>query len=239
MEFEFYGKPHKKKHNLKKHWLAIMVGIFFLILSLLIYTSFYGNFLLTGNAIVGIFTNPNESVSNIEFDAKLTVPSLDIDGKFEKVELIGRSSNSYLRVGNQRFYLGNVKQNYLIFYDYDGKISFNSRNILEFKGKSARVTINGVSVIPDSKNTVKVNLNDSFNYDSLEIGNEVSISELSYKTSGTVKLNNENKVFNINDEEITIINFQGDILIENNEFILEGYVDGLDIVGDLNIHIEG
>ena len=238
MEFEFYGKPHKKKHNLKKHWLAIIVGIFFLILFLLIYTSFYGNLPLTGKTIIGSFTKSNESVSNIQFDAKLTVPSLDIDGKFEKVELIG-SSNSHLQVGNQRFYLGDGKRNFLIFEDYDGKISFDSENILKLKGKSSGVTVNGVFITPQSKDTAKVSLNSSFNYDSLEIGNEISISELSYETSGTVKLNNGDKIFNLNSEEITIINFQGNLLIKNNEFILEGYVDGIDIVGDLNIHVEG
>ena len=238
MEFEFYGKPSKKIYHLKKHWLGIMVGIFFLILSLLIYTSFYGNFSLTGNAIIGSFTKSNESGSNIEFEARLTVPSLDIDGKFEKVELIGRS-NSHLQVGNQRFYLGDGKRNFLIFEDYDGKISFDSENILKLKGKSSGVTVNGVFITPQSKDTAKVSLNSSLNYDSLEIGNDISISELSYETSGTVKLNNGDKIFNLNSEEITIINFQGNLLIKNNEFILEGYVEGIDIVGDLNIHVEG
>ena len=240
MEFEFYGKPHKKKHRLRKHWLAITIGIFISILSLLIYTSFYGgNLSLTGNAIIGGITKSNESsAGDIEFNAKLTVPSLDIDGKFENVELTG-SSNSYLQVGNQRFYLGKVKQNFLIFEDYDGKISLDSKNILEFKGKASIVTINGVSVTSDSKATSKINFNSSFRYDTIKIDDEVLIDELSYKTTGTLMLNNVDKIFNINNEEITINNFQGNLLIENNEFILEGYVDGLDIVGDINIHIEG
>ena len=239
MEFEFYGKPHNKKHHLKKHWLIITVGIFFLILSLLIYTSFYGNLPLTGNNIFGSIMKSNESAGNIEFDANLKVPSLlEIKGEFEKVELIG-SSNSYLHVGDQKFYLGNVKQNFLIFENYDGKISFDSKNILELNGKSSRVTINGISVTPDSKDTAKISINDSFHYDSLEVNNEVSISELSYETSGIVKLNNQDKIFNLKDEEITISNFQGDLLIENNEFILKGYIKGLNIIGDLNIRIEG
>jgi len=162
---------------------------------------------------------------------------LEIEGEFEKVELTG-SSNSYLSVGNQKFYLGDVKQNFLIFEDYDGKISFDSKNILEFKGKASIVKINGVSVTSDSKDTSKINLNSSFGYDTMKIDDEVLIDELSYETTGTLTLNNKDKTFILKNEEITINNFRGNLFVEDDELSLKGYIEKLEILGDLNIHVE-
>ena len=235
MGIEVYGKRSKKKKHGKKHLIILIIGMFSLILFLLIYTSFYGELSLTGSTIKEWVANLNES-GNIQLDAKLTVPYLSIDGEFEKIEIRG-GSDSYLRVGDQKFYLGNIKENYLIFYDYDGKISFDSENILEFRGKSSGVIVNGVFITPQSKDTSKVNLNSSFDYESLKVDNKVSINKLSYRTSGVIKLNTEKEIFNINKEEITINNFHGDLLIESKELYLDGYIDSLDIIGDSNIHV--
>ena len=212
MEIEYYGKPPKNKKPGKKHLMIFAVVAFALILFFLLYTSFYGDISLTGG-IIGKDVNLNEG-GNIKLDAKLTIPSLSLDGKFEKIEISG-SSDSYLSVGDQRFYLGNIKENFLIFNNYDGKISFNSENILELQGKVSGVNVNGVFITPESKNTFKINLNKSFDYESLEISNGVSISELSYRTLGTIKLNNGNEIFNVNCEEVIINNFYGGLLIEN------------------------
>ena len=236
MVVEYYGKPSKKKKHGKKRLMIFVIGMFSLILFLLVYTSFYGDISLTGSTIKEWVANSNESSGNIQLDAKLTVPYLSIDGEFEKVEIIG-GSNSYLRVGDQKFYLGNIKENYLIFDNYDGEISFDSEDILEFKGKASGITVNGVFITPKSKNTAKTDLNKSFNYESLKMDNEVSINELSYMASGIIKLNDGKKIFNIYKEEITINNFHGNLLIKNKELYLDGYIDSLDIIGDLNIHI--
>ena len=237
MTIEYYGKSSNKKKQGKKRLMMFIIGMFSLILFLLIYTSFYGNISLTGSAIKEWVTNSNESGGNIRLDAKLTVPYLSIDGEFEKIEIRG-GSDSYLSVGDQKFYLGDIKENYLIFDNYDGKISFDSENILELKGKASGITVNGVFITPQSKSTAKININQSFNYKSLKIDDEFSINELSYMTSGIIKLNNEKEIFNIDEEEITVNNFYGNLLIKNKELYLDGYIDSLDIIGDSNIHIE-
>jgi len=236
MEVEYYGEPSKKKKHIKKHLMIFAIVTFSLILFLLIYTSFYGEISLTGG-IIGKDVNLNDG-SNIKLDTKLTIPSLSLDGKFKRIGISG-SSDSYLNVGDQRFYLGNIKENFLIFDNYDGKISFNSENILKLQGKVSGVTVNGVFITPESKNTFKINLNQSFDYESLEIDNGVLISELSYRTLGTIKLNNGNEIFNVNGEEVTVKNFYGGLLIENKELSLDGYISSLNILGDSNIYIGG
>lgn len=172
----------------------------------------------------------------IKFNAELTIPVLNTDGKFQKVEIIG-TSNSFLYFGNQKFYLGDSNENYLILKNYNGKISFDKKSISKLKGKVSEVTINGILVTSQTKNTTKINFGESFDYKNLEISNEVLISKLSYKTSGIIKLNEDKNIFNIDEEEIVITNFKGDLVIKNNKLQLKGYVEKLEIKGKFDISV--
>ena len=98
--------------------------------------------------------------------------------------------------------------------------------------------MNGVLITAQSKATTKVNIDNPLKYEEIKIGEGTSIKELSYQTSGTIKLNDGKNVFSINNEEITLNNFHGTILIKNKEFILEGYIEQLDVIGDSNIQIK-
>ena len=124
-----------------------------------------------------------------------------------------------------------------MFKNFDGKISFDGKKITEFKGKVSEVTINGVLVTP-VKNTTKISFEEDFNYKFLQITNEVSINEITYITSGLIKLNNGEQVFNINNNEITIKDFYGNIIIDKEKFNADGYISELSIVGESNINIK-
>ena len=109
MELEYYGKPSKNKGSKKKHLIIFAVVTFSLILFWLIYSSIYGEISLTGG-IIGKAVNLNDD-SNIKLDAKLTIPSLGLDGKFKRIEISGRS-DSYLNVycDNHRNFRKRIKQ---------------------------------------------------------------------------------------------------------------------------------
>ena len=238
MKVEYVGEGYGKSTN-EKHLKIFIFLAFLLILLFIIFTSFPGSFpvsgsIITGGAIGNSFNN--ENTNNIKFESELTIPELSIDGKFDKVEIEG-SSNSFLQVGNQKFDLGNVNNNFLVFKNFDGVISFDEKEITELKGKVSEVTINGVLVIP-TKETTKVNFIESFNYEFLDISNGVSIKEIVYVTSGLIKLNNEKEIFNINDEEVIIKNFYGSIMIDNGKFNAMGSINELSIIGKLNINIK-
>ncbi len=234
-------KPIKNfEKGVQKHEKIIIFLIFLGILFFLVYTSFSDSLpfvkkIMTGEFIKD-FNKKNISDENIRFESELTIPELSFSGKFSKIEMSG-SSNSFLYVGGQKFELGKIRNNFFVFKNFDGKISFDEKKITEFKGKVSEVTINGVLVTP-VKNTTKISFEEDFNYKFLEITNEVSINEITYITSGLIKLNNGEQVFNINNNEITIKDFYGNIIIDKEKFNADGYISELSIVGESNINIK-
>lgn len=234
-------KPIKNfEKGVQKHEKIIIFLIFLGILFFLVYTSSSDSFpfvkkVMTGEFIKD-FNNKNISEENIRFESELTIPELSFNGKFDKIEISG-NSNSFLYVGGQKFELGTIKNNFLVFKNFDGKISFNGEKITEFKGKVSDVTINGVLVAP-IKNTTKIRFEEDFNYKFLDITNDVSIDEIIYVTSGLIKLNNGEQIFNINNNEITIKDFYGRIIIDKGKFNAEGHISELSIIGESNINIK-
>tara|TARA_Y100000034_G_scaffold52866_1_gene64960 strand:- start:292 stop:1002 length:711 start_codon:yes stop_codon:yes gene_type:complete len=234
MEIEYTGEPHKNKLIKKHHLIILVIAIFLIILSFVIYTSFYTPS-VTGSIITGNIVGGNEN-QGVKFNAELTIPSLNVNGKFEELEITG-SSNSVLYVGNQKFDLGNSNDNYLILKNYDGEISFDENEIIKLKGKASIVTVNGVVVTSQTKNTTKISFKEPFYYKSLEISKKVLINKLAYKTSGVIRLDEEKNIFNINDEEIAITNFNGDLIIENGKSQFKGYIKKLEIKGDSEVSV--
>lgn len=231
METHHLGNLEKR---IKRHYKIIIFLIFLGILSFLIYTSFY-DFSFTGSILTGSTVGLSEN-QGIKFNAELTIPDLSVDGKFEKIEIIG-NSESFFDVGNQKFYLGDSDNNYLILENYDGEISFDENEILGLKGKASIVTINGIIVTSQTKDTTKISFEEPFNYKSLEISKEVLISKLAYKTSGLIRLDDDKNIFNVKEEEVVITNFKGDLIIENGKSKFKGYLEKLEIKGDSEVSV--
>ena len=185
---------------------VFVVSAFLIVLSSLILTSFYDVFSLTGSIINEI--DLNNTAGEIKIDAVLTIPDAEVKGKFEKVDVKGGSDSNFY-VENEKFYLGISQSNYITLKNYDGTIFFDSSKISELKGKASNVSMNGVSVSPESKSTLKIRLDEDFIYSSLAINNGVYLEELNYNATGTVKINDGKNVFNLNNDGITIKNFQG------------------------------
>lgn len=220
-------KKLKKKHHIK---LIAFFG-FLVVLCFVLYTTFYGDFSFTGSAI-GVA----DEIEGIQLSADLTIPSMNLNGNFPEVVLSG-SSGSYFFIGNQKFFLGDLKNNYIVLKNFDGKISFDSANIFLLKGKVTEVSVNGISMMPKSKSIVKVSLDEDFNYDSLKIEDGVFIKELVYLSSGVLKVNEGKKIFNIVDEEVSIKGFSGSLEVQRGDFLLDGFLRELKILGDSEIVI--
>lgn len=226
MVIEYSEEPLHKKHRTK----LIIFGIFLIILFVLLYTSFYG-LPLTGSIIKN---NPNSN-NSIFISADLTVPVLSLDGEFEKVN-IGGSSESFLYVGDKKFPLSNSKDNYIVLTDYDGEIFFDENVISNLKGKAMRVSVNGVPMISKSDDKMKIYFDSDFNYNVLEIKKGASIKKLDYETSGTVKLD-EKTIIDLEEDNLVIEKFYGDVKIENKHFKLNGYLKSLNVEGNQQISI--
>lgn len=226
---EFIGPPDKHKSH---HTKILLFIIFLVVVGFLIITSFFG-FALTGNVIENLAPGKN---STIDLRADLTVPDLKLEGEFGEVTIKG-GSNSNLYIGNQKFYLGNSNNNFISFENFDGKIFLSGNSISGLNGKAEKVSVNGVPVESRNKGTLSINMDENFRYNFISVKKGVSIEELNYVTSGTIRVNNERNIFQVNGEKVNMKNFQGDLSIENNNFKLHGKVSRLDIKGEQGISI--
>ncbi len=223
------------QHNKKKTYIKLGIAlIFFGILGLLIITSFYSDSSLTGLITEKVVSEVKPN-STIKFVADLTIPVLKIEGNFQKVELKG-NSESFLYVESERFSLDS-KSNYITMENYTGEISFDNEKISALKGKASKVLINGIPIEHKTKSTVKVSFGKEFFYSSFSAEKDVVIKELIYATSGTIKLNDDKNIFNVENEEITLRDFVGDIKVENQKFKLDGYIKNLNIMGKSAISV--
>jgi len=84
-------KPYMEGRKFK----IFMIFTFLVIISVLIYTSFYGSFSLptsfTGNTVL---SEENLTQERIKLDAKLeTIPLLELDGNFKRILIEGKESS--------------------------------------------------------------------------------------------------------------------------------------------------
>ena len=229
------GMMYLPQNSRKKLYIKLGIFLVFIgILGLLILTSFYSDGSFTG-LITEKVVNEIKPNSTIKFAADLTVPILKIDGNFQRVELRG-NSESFLEIESEKFQL-NSKSNYITLENYTGDISFDGEKISALKGKASKVLVNGIPVEPKTKSTVKVSLGKEFSYSLFSAEKDVVIKELIYTASGIVNLNDGKNIFNIDNEEITLQDFLGNIKIENERFKLDGYIKNLDIKGQSGISV--
>lgn len=229
MTEEYYGEEYHRGHH-RHHW-KIVIGIAFLLVVFALVLPILGGPSLTGDIVRNTFSN-----ESIPINAKLSVPNLDLKAESNKIELEG-SSDSFLQVGNQKFYLGDSKNSYLVLEGFNGKISLNPDKIFILNGKVRKVLVNGIPVLPNSGESMKLNLNGGFNIKSLEISNGVSISELIYSTSGEIRLNNGGYVITVDNEEVSIRSYNGDLSIENNNIWINGEIKGLRVLGNSELSV--
>ena len=219
-------------HRKRRKYYAVFAifFIFVLILGYLLLSSFYPKISFTGKIIDEI--KPN---STIAISADLGIPDLKISGKFQKVETSG-SSEFPLFIEGSKFQLA-AKNNYLTLENFTGDVSFSQNEILGLNGKAMKVSINGVPIEPKLKGTtLKVSV-DNFNYNDLSVEKEVVIKSLSYSTSGTININNGKNIFTLENEEMIVENFVGDLKILGGKFKMSGFVKKLDINGKSAISI--
>jgi len=76
--------------------------------------------------------------------------------------------------------------------------------------------------------------NQESGYSYLEL-KTVFIKSLAYTTSGTIKLNKEKINVKLDDEEINIQEFSGDLEIKSDRLKLNGYAQESNVLGSLDI----
>ena len=222
------SEEHEEGHHGGHHWKIIAFIAFAGILGLLIFTSFY-DFPLTGK-ITGVNSN-----NSVDFHGELSIPNFEVVGNFEKVEIRG-GSDSFFYVEGEKFQM-NSKNSYIILSNYTGEIFFNGEKISKLNGKAAKVVMNGVPIEPKSKANMKVSFEKEFPYSFLNIQNKAMIKKLSYVSSGKIDIDNGKSLVNLENNELNIQNFEGNIKVEKNVVKMIGSVQKLEIDGKTKFSI--
>lgn len=236
MEPTHQSQPHNAPpHRRIKHKGLIIAFVIFLALILLIvwfaFSSPGESNKITGFAIGNTEKNP------IKLKGELTIPDLKINNKINKIEIITTASaNTILYIGDEKFDLSKVADSSIVIFDFNGKISFNSKKILNLDGKATQILINGIPTTPQSGDTIKIGVDENFLYKSLKI-KDISLRSLSYITSGTIKINDQKISIDLHDEQIDIRGFQGNLEVEEFIFKINGQADKLEVQGKLDLKV--
>lgn len=194
------------KSKRRVSWSTLLIFLFLIIISFLVYTSFYNpGFIqnVTGNVI------KEEVFNGIPIEADIDPPeNFKTVTKSDKIEL--KISGSFF-VDNKRYDLSTAS---LVIDNFDGNINLDSKTII-VNGKATKIFIEGIPIT----GRLKVSINNKYNYLKM---NNIYISSLSYDTSGIVKLQDDKIVVNLNDDSFSFIKFIGNVEKYGTNFKLDG-----------------
>jgi len=220
MEYKDYAEnPNKiiKSHHIKISIFIIFAGI----LLLIVYSSFYPNSVsksITGNAMQDL-----KIENSVEITAELNAPDkLETTGLIEKVE-IKIKDPSELSIGKEVIELSSSTS--IIIDNYQGDLFTESNTITRLNGKTNKIFINGLPLT--AQNNTKISISPT-GFDYLKLNN-IQLNSLSYSASGKVSLNNKKITVNLNNEEINIDKFVGNLEIKKGSLNLKGYIDKANI----------
>lgn len=221
---------HKEKikldiHKKRKITIISVVSIFALLL-------IWWGVSLTGQSVKEV---PNNSPT---IDTDLTIPDLSLNQEIKRIELTG-ASEAVLLVDNAQFDLSQLPESTITISNFDGKINLDDKGISNLDGKATKVLVNDLPITPKSKNTIKISINKKAQYSSLLL-EDIFIDKLSYKTIGTISLDSGKTTTTINNDQVKITNFKGNINIAENKLNMNGRVESLDVSGentDLTVQI--
>ena len=209
--FKDYRDNSKEKHTLTFFIFIIFIAV----LIFLTYTYFKSpeSSPLTGN----IIKSP-EGSAKIPINARLTAPeNMRIDVLSEKISLKTKST-SLLQLGNQKIEL-NPKSS-IIIENFEGEMVMNLKNASELEGRTSKIYIDGIPIIPSKKETIS--FEQGFDYSFLRVDNVQT--SLGYTASGNININNEKIRIKLENEKISIKNFEGSLELTSGELQLSGFV---------------
>ena len=118
-----------------------------------------------------------------------------------------------------------------------GYVTVDGEKISKLNGKAAKVVMNGDPKEPKLKANMRVSFEKEFPYSFLNIQNKAMIKKLSYVSSGKIDIDNGKSLVNLENNELNIQNFEGNIKVEKNVVKMIGSVQKLEIDGKTKFSI--
>ena len=196
------------KPKRKRRWMIMLIGVFLFVFLFVFYTSFFNSSFgqITGNVI------KEGVISGVSIQVNLDAPeSFKVDSRIDKVDM---KINGGFLVDGKRY---DLESSSVVIDNFDGEVSFDDENVV-VDGKATKIFIEGIPI----SGKFKVKFDNEYSY--LKLGN-LYLKSFNYKASGTVRLDDEKVVVNLNDEMFNVKKFYGDLEKRGKKFKLSGFVD--------------
>jgi hypothetical protein len=235
--------PHGMR-KVKHKGLLIVFAIFLVLVAITLFFAFSGKS-FSGNNQEGeqksrlnfFSTKETEGEKLLKVKADLTIPNLKLSSRISKIEITTGVTDGILYSGNEKFDLSKAGESKIELTNFNGKISFDSESITLLEGKAAEVSINGISTTPQSGKTIKVSVDDNFSYKLLKI-EDINLKTLAYITSGSINIDGDRIKIELNDEEIDLSNYQGNLEVKDRTFKLNGEAKKVNTIGANTLEIK-
>ncbi len=221
---------NEKNEGLGKHHITLILFLIFVgIIGFIIYSSMHPDF--SKNLSTTITGDTIKSTEKSIFIDTLMIPpeSLNIEsaGKI-KIKAIDPHS---LNLNSQKFDLSDKSRASIVIENFNGNLILNKREITSLDGTANKIFIEGIPVL--SKSNMRISLDESIQHSYLKLEN-TNIKSLSYSTSGKISLNHGKVIVNLENEEIDIKNFKGDLELRD-KIKLTGDVGKSNLLGFLEL----
>lgn len=215
-----YGyEQHPRNHRgLMKFFFLVFIGI----LGLILVSTFYSDFSITGN-FLGSKSNGPVSISS-----EISVPDISIKGDYPSVRILGIGT-VIIYLDGKEFVL-DKPSNLIVAEDFSGRISFDKDSIYSIDARASKVFVNGLPISSKKVSKISIILDSNVFYNLINIESGVFFEKLDYTASGRISADRNS--LNFNDERVIIKNFNGKLGVENKRLLLNGFVDGVSIQSD-------
>lgn len=222
------GKSSNKYKN-----KFLLMG-FFLVLIIILYTTFLGTPQILGNTIFG--GNESTTLSKIKISADLTIPEISTKGDFSEI-IISAQPSSFFYIADQEIETSTTKKSLILIKGYNGKFDLD-RNSLSINGKAEKIFTEDIPISSKSRDYVNIEFGDGFDYSTLEIKNDFSFKSLEYTTSGTIDVE-QGTTLSLTNDKVRLEGFIGTIKVSEGRMILNGELSKLTVEGEKTISISG
>lgn len=225
MALETYN-PHKKERKQKnkhKRNKLFLFGIFiFVVITILINPGEVKNINLTGKVIMPSIS----SNSSIPINSTILFESLSLENTFSKI-IINIDGNSIIKIDNKKFDL-NEENDEIILKNFKGKIYADKNNLKQLNGKAEEIILNKMPISKEN-GKISISLEKEIRYNKIETSKEIEIKNFEEITEGKVEINDN--VIILKSDKISIQNYIGPIILENQKIHFHGNLSRLEIEG--------
>jgi hypothetical protein len=172
--------------------------------------------------------NPLESgnQSRVQISAELELRAFDVDYSAKVLSIDFSNPSQQIKVNSENLDLSELSSGTLVLSEWAGNLKAGKE--LSFDGKSSKLSVNSVAVLPEKENLAVKTEKLQFSLVRLD---GLSVSKFSYTSTGTVSVNDDQIIANLEDETLSLEDFEGYMELTPERLVLNGTARNIEVEG--------